>query len=301
MAQPPDWVSLRLFLAAIEERSLTRAAERCAIAVSAAARRIQLLEAQHGVRLLERSARGVRATPAGEALAHHARGLIDRAARLGDDLRAHASGGRGSVRLHCTASAITGQGLADLLAAFLREEPGIRVELEEATSLAVLRAVTEGRADIGIVSRAGPPPEGVTLTPWRSDRLLAVVPVGHPLAARDRLRFAEVLAEPLIGVLSGGALTLTLAEEAERLGLAPRWRFRVQGTDAARHLIAAGHGIGIMPAGVVLPYEAQLGLRGIPLDEPWAERVLALVSGATGAPGLPVHRLLARLMAAADP
>ena len=58
MPAPPDWVTLRIFLAALDLGSVTRAADRCSIAPSAAAKRIQLLEANCGLPLLERGARG---------------------------------------------------------------------------------------------------------------------------------------------------------------------------------------------------------------------------------------------------
>ena len=50
------------------------------------------------------------------------------------------------------------------------------------------------------------------------DRLLAVVPEGHPFAAREAVGFGEVLDEPLVGVLESGALSLLIEEEAQRLG-----------------------------------------------------------------------------------
>lgn len=295
MPPPPDWVTLRLFLACLDAGSVTRAADRCGIAVSAATRRLHLLEGDLGVVLLDRSSRGVRATAAGEALAVHARGLLDRVSLLADDMRAFAAGGRGSVRLHATASAITGQRLAESLAAFGARQPGIRVELTEATALTVLRALVDGQADIGIVSRAGVMPEGLVARPWRSDRLVVAIPATHRFAAREALRYAEVLEEPMIGVLAGGSLALLLEGEAERLGRAPRWRFRVQGTDAARHLIAAGHGLGVMPEGVVLPHAAAFGLRGVPLAEGWAERQSSIVLRDGAALSAPVRLLLDHL------
>lgn len=295
MPSPPDWVTLRLFLACLDAGSVTRAADRCGIAVSAATRRLHLLEADLGVALLARNSRGVRPTAAGEALAAHARGLLDHTARLADDMRAFAAGGRGSVRLHATASAITGHHLAELLAGFEVRQPGIRVELVEATGLAVLRALTDERADIGIVAGRRTPPEGLSLRPWRSDRLLVVMAASHALAGRATLRYAEVLAEPMIGVLAGGALALLLEEAAERLGRAPTWRFRVQGTDAARHLISAGHGVGVMPGGAVLPYAGVFGLATVPLAEPWAERQLCLVLREDAALGVPARLLLDHL------
>jgi DNA-binding transcriptional LysR family regulator len=82
MAAPPDWVTLRIFLAALDLGSVTKAADRCGIATSAAAKRIQMLETDYRVTLLERGARGVRPTMAGEVFARYARGLVDFAARL---------------------------------------------------------------------------------------------------------------------------------------------------------------------------------------------------------------------------
>jgi DNA-binding transcriptional LysR family regulator len=278
MAAPPDWTTLRIFLAALELGSVTRAADRCGIATSAAAKRIQDLEADCGVLLLERAARGVRPTPAGEAFARHGRALLDLAARLADDLRAFAAGGLGSVRLHATASAIAGHRLAEALAEFAAERPGIQVELREDTSLPILRDLLEGRADLGIVTSSDRVPTGLEAHPWHEDHLLAVMPAGHPLAARASIGFGEVLDEPLVGVLESGALSLLLEEQAQRLGRGLRYRFRVASTDAARRLVAAGHGVTVMPDGVARPYEAALGLAGVPLAEPWARRRLWLAT-----------------------
>ena len=292
MAAPPDWTTLRIFLAALELGSVTRAADRCGIATSAAAKRIQDLEADCGVLLLERAARGVRPTPAGEAFARHGRALLDLAARLADDLRAFAAGGLGSVRLHATASAIAGHRLAEALAEFAAERPGIQVELREDTSLPILQNLLEGRADLGIVTSSDRVPTGLEAHPWHEDHLLAVMPAGHPLAARASIGFGEVLNEPLVGVLESGALSLLLEEQAQRLGRGLRYRFRVASTDAARRLVAAGHGVTVMPDGVARPYEAALGLAGVPLAEPWARRRLWLA--AQLAEALPVPARLLR-------
>jgi DNA-binding transcriptional LysR family regulator len=278
MSAAPDWVTLRIFLAALDLGSVTRAADRCGIAPSAAAKRIQVLEANSGMALLERGARGVRATGAGELLARHARTLLDFSDRLTDDLRAYAVGGLGSVRLHATASALGGHDLAHVLAAFAAEEPGIVVKLREDVSLPILRDLLEGRADLGIVTSGGKIPVGLEAQTWREDRLLVVVPAGHPFIGRNSVGFGEVLEQPLIGVLESGALSLLLEEAAQRLGRHPRYRFHVASTDAARNLVAAGHGVTVMPDGVARPHEARMGLRGIPLAERWARRRLRLVT-----------------------
>ncbi|MGD0562537.1 MAG: LysR family transcriptional regulator [Roseiarcus sp.] len=63
MTAAPDWTSLRIFLSAIELGSIARAAERCGIANSAAAKRMRLLERDARAPLLERGARGTALQP----------------------------------------------------------------------------------------------------------------------------------------------------------------------------------------------------------------------------------------------
>lgn len=299
MAQPPDWVTIRVFLATLECGSITRAADRCAIATSAAAKRLQVLEADCGVALLERTARGARPTPAGEVFARHAHGLRDLAARLAGDLRAFAAGGLGSARLHATASVLAGAALPDALARFAAAHPGIVVELAEATSLAIVQALRDGQADLGLITTEARLPAGLDAHPWRRDRLLLVVPAGHALAARPRIGFAEALDHPLIGVLQASAIALLVDGAAEKLGRRPDYRFRVESTDAARRLVAAGHGLTVMPDGVLRGYEQALGLKGIPLADPWARRRLRLVSRPEAMLPPPARRLRDHLLAGA--
>jgi DNA-binding transcriptional LysR family regulator len=274
----PDWVTLKIFLAALEHGSIRRAAEHCAIAAAAAATRIQALEADYGVPLLERSVRGVKPTAAGAAFARHARALFDLSAHLRTDMRAFAVGGMGSVRLHATASALAGHRLAEALASFAADRPGIRVELREESSIPIVQDLLEGRADLGIVTLSGRLPTGLDAQLWREDRLLAVVVDGHALANRASVSFGEVLDLPLVGMLENGALSLLLEEMARGLGRKPHYRFRVASVETVRRLIAAGHGAGVMPDGLVRPYEGALGIRGIPLSERWSRRRLRIVA-----------------------
>ncbi len=294
---PPDWTTLRILLAAIELGSIARAAERCGIAVSAAAKRLQVLEAAHGLALLRRNARGVRPTSAGEAFARHARALLDLSGRMGDDMAAFAAGGRGSVRLHATPSAIAGQGVAIVIAAFGGTHPGIMVELQEDNSAAILHDLTEGRADLGLVTSKGAVPAGLDAHAWRTDRLMVAVPIGHPLASRPHVSFAEVLDGTLIGVQLNGALAHLLAGAAEALGRQPHYRLHVASMDAARCLVAAGCGAAVMPEGLIQPYAAALNIHGVLLSDAWAQRALRLVARPAAALPAPARLLRDRLLA----
>jgi len=206
------------------------------------------------------------------------------------------------VRLHATVSAIVGHGLAEALAEFAAAHPRMRVELREETSPAVVQDLLDGRADLGIVTSGIRVPKGLDARHWREERLLVVVPANHPFSARASVGFADVLAEPLVGVLApeGGALA-PMEEEAHRLGRHPHYSFRVASPDAARRLVAGGHGVTVMPDSVAPPHEAAPGdLRSVPLVERWARRQLSLVTRPAKTVSAPTRLLADHLLGLAS-
>jgi DNA-binding transcriptional LysR family regulator len=115
------------------------------------------------------------------------------------------------------------------------------------------------------------------LLPWREDRLVAVLPADHALAARGGpLRFADLAAEPFVGLSSGMALQQFYRREAEALGLALRERVNVASFDGVRRMVEAGLGVAILPDTGVEPHAARMAIAVRPLDEPWAARTLTL-------------------------
>ena len=84
-----DFTTLRVFVAIADERSLTRAAEREHLALAAVSKRVSDLEAQLGISLLYRQPKGVELTPAGHALLHHARTVLDNLRQMNADLSKH--------------------------------------------------------------------------------------------------------------------------------------------------------------------------------------------------------------------
>jgi DNA-binding transcriptional LysR family regulator len=272
-----DLVTLRVFKAAVEERSLARAAEREHLALSALSRRIADMEARLGTTLLRRHDRGVEPTAAGEVLLRHLGPLFDLLDRAFADVEAFAAGARGHVRLHANISAVAGF-LPAALAGFLAANPGVEVSLEERFTGDILHAVRTGAADLGLGSGTvrGASPE-LQLIPWREDRLVAVLPADHPLAAeRAPVRFAELAAEPFVGLPSASALQQLYRREAEAVGLPLRERVNVASFDGVRRMVEAGLGVAILPETGAEPHAASMAIAVRPLDEPWATRPLAL-------------------------
>lgn len=271
-----DPVSLRLFVAVMETGAIARAAAREHIVASAASRRLAELESQLGVALFTRGNRGMQPTPAAFELLHLARGVLNELDGIAQQMREHGAGLRGHVRLAANISAIT-QFLPADLARFMALHPQVDVRLQELISSAVARAVAENAADIGILSDShyGEQPTPLTLLPYRQDELVLVVPAGHTLARRRRVQLRDAMAFDLIGMHPGSAIHQLLQRGAAEAGRPLRLRMHVTGYDALCLMVAAGLGVGVMPRGSAALY-AHLAIRVLTLDEPWAQRRLAL-------------------------
>ena len=297
-----DLTSLRLFVAVCETRNIARAAEQQAIVGSAISKRLAALEDTVGTPLLVRRRHGVAPTPAGETLLEHARALLARAAQIERDMAGYAAGVRGHVRVLATQSAIA-ESLADDVAAFLKA-PGhqhIRIDMEEAVSTQVLRAVREGSASLGICWDAADL-RGLHHWPWRGDRLAVVMPPGHALARRKRLALADTLPYEQVSLPPESAVQVMLQRAAALAGQPIRYRVVAATFDAALRVVRSRLAIAILPAELSAPYAEAFELRVTPLTDAWAQRRFAIAcrdpKALTPAARLLVEHLVAAAKAA---
>jgi DNA-binding transcriptional LysR family regulator len=270
-----DLTTLQLFLAVYEEGTLTRAAEREAIAVSAASKRLLELEQAVGAVLFERRARGMDLTPAGETLLHHARRVLRDVENIGIELAEHASGVRGYVRMMANLSAIV-EFLPEDLRAFLSMHDQIKIDLEERPSGGIVEGVADSLVDLGICS-GDADTRGLDATHYRHDRLAIVMPGDHPLARRGSVAFADTLDYDHIGLHSASSINMRTHLAARQAGRVLRLRIHVPGFDAVCRMVQAGMGVGVLPLQVFEAMGRQLGLAAVPLEDDWAARNLIIV------------------------
>ncbi|RRV80825.1 LysR family transcriptional regulator [Stutzerimonas stutzeri] len=269
-----DFVTLRLFVAIAETRSLTRAAEREHLALAAVSKRVSDLEGQLGVSLLYRQPKGVELTPAGHALLHHARNLLDNLQQLDADLSEFSQGVKGHVRIHASTSAVI-EFLPEDLSAFARQHPEVKIDLEERVSSDTLRALREGLTDIGIFA-GHMPAEDLQVFRYREDRLVLVTPREHPLAGRECIALREAAGFDFIGLQQDASLHALLQQSAQQMGTPLRLRIQVRSFEAICRMIHTGMGIGVLPEQVVRNYLPALDVAMVPLTDVWARRELKL-------------------------
>ena len=290
-----DLTDLRLFLHVIEAGSITHGATRSHLALASASERLRGMEEQAGVRLLERSRRGVIPTEAGDALAHHARLILRQSELLQRELDVFADSDRGTIRLLANTAALTAF-LPNALAPWLAAHPRVRIDLHERASAEIAAALDGGLSDIGIFSAAVEHPR-LTTHPFAVDRLVAVMSASHPLANAPALALDTLRHEAFIGLPPGSALQAHVDAHARALDCTLNVRIRMASFDGICRMAAEGVGIGIVPDTAARRSPRGLPLRRVRLSDAWARRELVL--GYRDLEGLsPAARKLAAHLAA---
>ncbi|MCY7320108.1 MAG: hypothetical protein LH617_15535 [Ramlibacter sp.] len=127
---------------------------------------------------------------------------------------------------------------------------------------------------------------------YRKDRLVLVVPPGHPLAGRRRIAFVEAAAHDFVSLTRGTSLAQRLALASSQIGVPLRIRIHVRSFDAMCQMVAAGLGIAVLPGAAVQPLVKALGLRKVELTDAWVDRDLLLGARDLAALSRPVRSLL---------
>jgi len=269
-----DLTDLHLFLQILDSGSITHGAAAAHMALPSASARVRGMEEALGAPLLRRSRRGVAPTTAGDALGHHARLVMGQIERMQTDLREHATGRKGPIRVLTNTAAMM-EFLPERLAPYLVRHPRAAIDLKERPSQDIVKAVAGELADIGIIARAVDH-GSLQLLPFAVDRLVAVVPRRHPLNGRRPLAFAALLAQPMVGLVAGNPLQDYVEEHALRAGHALTFRVRLRTFDAVCRMVEQGVGIAIMPETAAARGSAAMAVRTLALTDAWAARDLAV-------------------------
>jgi DNA-binding transcriptional LysR family regulator len=197
VARVPDIEELRTLCAAAELGSLGRAAVRLHASQPALSKRLANLETLAGAKLLERSAHGVKLTPAGRRLYDEARKLLEQADRLAETMAGIARAGA-PVRLAASHSAA--DAFVSGLLGHLNQGRALSVELISANSTVVRDLVADGRAEVGVAaSRPNHTPyPGVRELALASDEIICAVPTRHRWCGRDEISLDEFLNAPMV-------------------------------------------------------------------------------------------------------
>lgn len=257
---------LAQFAAVARHEHMTRAARQLGVPQSTLSRAMVRLEADLGVTLFARQGRTLRLTRAGTTFRRAAERALAEVERSAESVRLDADpdGGRVAFGFLHTLGPET---VPALLREFRADHPRVRFQLVQTHGEAMLARLRAGALDLCLTS---PPPDEPGLVVRRLDaqRLRLVVPAGHRLASRRRVRLAEAAGEPFVTLEPGFGLRRITDALCAEAGFTPRIAFEGEEAETLRGLVAAGLGVALLPPPAVpRPGVAELDVAGRPVRE----------------------------------
>ncbi|MET9181655.1 LysR family transcriptional regulator [Kitasatospora aureofaciens] len=263
---------LRYFAAVVDEGSFTAAAARLHVSQSGISTQVAKLERELGQQLLERSGRRVRLTPAGEAVLPLAKSALATLDAIEHTAAEFADAVRGRVRLGMIMGCSIPPFL-DTVADLGRTHPGIDLSLHEGHSDLLQAQVLSGSLDLALIGFAGEAHPGLDVDLVVDERIVAAVPVGHPLD-RTELKLADLRSEKILCLSPGTGLRAAYEDSCHRLGLEPRVDIDASSPLAVLRLAERGAGIAVLSESSV----DGAGLRAVPIADAATYAKLGLVA-----------------------
>jgi DNA-binding transcriptional LysR family regulator len=273
---------LQFFVAAAEAGSVSGAARALSISQSSVTEAIRALEADLGVVLFDRQARGLDITHKGSLFLRHARQILAdvSTARMAFREEGPQAGGRLSLGV---TSLVAGYVLSDILSRFRRAHPQVELSVIEDDGPYLQHLLIGGELDVAVLltssirDRMALQVETLVVSPYR-----LWLPLGHALAQQDSIALEDLAGSPLIQLMVD-----EIEESTRRLTAAlpvkPQIAFRTRSVEAVRSLVATGAGIAILPSLVYRPWSLEgdrIEIRDVSGDLPSVQVGLAWRKGA---------------------
>ncbi len=263
-----DLRPLRTFVAVAELRHFARAASLCNLSQPAVSHQIAQLEDELGAKLLNRAARRISLTVAGEVFLEEARRILGAVDRAHERMQEVARGAVGRIRLGATAT----PGLyllPDILSTYRGEHETYDLRFEIGPTHSLTERVARNDLDMAIV--AGPLPSGeLQARSLFRDELVIVAPLHSPLARARALRPSQLEAETWILREEGSDTRRQVAMWWHRHRLAPTRTMTFDHPDAAKRAVLSGLGLAMVSR--------------LTVEEDLANKRLAVVSITTALP-----------------
>jgi DNA-binding transcriptional LysR family regulator len=246
--------------------SFSAAADALSYSQPAVSQQIARLEAQTGVKLIERQPKGVKLTPAGEALVRRTESILSELAHAQAELTEIASSARGRLRLAAFTTA-AGTIVPRAVKEFRRMRPGVQVDLQLMDPPQSIPALRRGEVDLVITEEGGfeadPDLAGLGVERLMDDVLYASLPADHPLATRRAVALTDLCDEEwmLVGLRGTCADSNIVLRACQQAGFEPRVAYTSDDYFAIQGLVASGMGVALVPGLALISTREDVAVR----------------------------------------
>ena len=259
---------LTILSAVIELGSMAKAAQRLMLTQPAISQSIAELEAVTGVRLLERSTRGVVATSFGMALVKRGAEAIDAVRQSLRDLENLADPGSGEVWVGASESYIAGGALSTIIQTMSKHYPRITVDVSEAnTAASSFKELRNRSVDLMIGRLAGPVrDDDLQETPLFAEVIQVVAGASHPLTKKRIVKLEDLVSERWILAPPGTAVNDLIFNSFRAQGLpVPKLSITTYSMQLRMQLLNSGQYVTALPISAVSFNAARWSLKALPI------------------------------------
>jgi DNA-binding transcriptional LysR family regulator len=261
---------LEIFLAVYDLGSIKAASESLHLTQPTVSMQLKKLAEAIGMPLYERVGRGREFTDAGRALAATAREVLDSFERLDMELSDLRGSRAGTLRIAVVTT--SKYFIPHLLGSFCEQYPKVDLQFRVGNREQIIRRLHDGLDDLYVFSHP-PEDEDIVVTDFLPNPLVAIAPVGHPLAKRRRLSLADLAAEPFLMREAGSGTRHAIERHLEKHGVRMNVRMTIESNEAIKHAVMSGLGVSILSEHT-LTYGGSAGLeklkvRQLPIESTW--------------------------------
>jgi len=248
---------LRYFVAVAEEKNFTRAAKRLGIKQPPLSQQIRKLEKEMGAPLFDREARSVELTSSGRLLLEEARVILHQVERTKTDVRRRARGETGRVNVGYAVGTQFHPLVPTIIREYVADYPEVIMSPQTGGSALVVARLCAGTIDVAFIYQPFNDIEGLTIDALVEEPLLAVLPIGHPLAKSHSLHLRALADEKFL--MFSRELNPTsydaVISAIRHAGFAPKLGQQAPLNLAAVPMVAAGLGWSVVPLSItrILP------------------------------------------------
>jgi LysR family nitrogen assimilation transcriptional regulator len=271
-----DIRQLRCFLATVEEGSLSAAALKLQLAQPSLSQHVARLEEELGVQLLIRTPRGVTPTESGQALANHARSILEALALAEQDVRHFAGEPRGvvSIGLPSSLSMVLSVPLAETVR---NDYPKISLRLVEAMSGDIRSWLGESSIDLGFLYDVQQLRDLASRPLFEEQLYLVSAPDNWPHDAEKPISLTEAAKLPLVLPSRKHGLREMIERHARAKNLSLNVALEIDALTQIKALVARASAYSILAHAAVLDEVEKGDLILVPIHEPEMIRVVSLV------------------------
>lgn len=267
---------IQYFIEVARREHVTRAAEHLHVAQSAISKQISNLEDELQVQLFVRQGRNVKLTPIGRIFLRRMEIALSEIEKAVQEVSEFIDPERGEIRVGFPHS-LAAYTLPTVVSAFRKEHPNVSFQLRQGTVTHLIEDLVKGEIDLALVSPVPtdhPDVEGHILF---TEEMMAILPPKHALAGSTFIRLAQLENEPFVLFRPGFTLRTIVVEACEQAGFKPKIAFEGEETDTIRGLVAAGLGVGLLPA-VALKESGPINPVHVRISEPRVTRTVGFVT-----------------------